>query len=661
MIAEELKIVVRAEVDSAVRNLNLAQQAAGGFDANIKKMGAALLRYAGPAVIAGTLGAAAKKSIEFAAALEKQQVAFETLLGSADKATKLFDEIKDFSASTPFQLPDLTSAAQRLLAFGTSADEVVDVMRDLGNAAQGNSATLDRLTNAYGKLQAKGRATLEELNMFTEAGVPIMAALQEQLELSKEELFEYVTAGKVGFEEVNQALQSLTRGEGQFAGMLEKQSETLAGAVSTLKDNVNLLMADMVQGLIPALKSAVVGMTEFIQKIANAKKEAQLARDLILTGSVAPEDRASAVRGVNRNFGSLFFEDFEMAMFETRDLNQAISRIADKWKIAKDLVAQVLIDQKAITQEQVEQLPFWKAAQSAMEADAEEARRRADYEEYFTEQLAERRELQAKQADAMAYINALADSRLSSEEKQLRALQEQMDHIDEIAKLFPWGSDEREAMIEMWRELKNEYDTLKAEIESNPVVIPVVLSPQTRAQAAADEARRKRGFGGGTGGSTGIGGSGRLDLSAASQYQGGFMSPGFDAASILGSGLSIGAPSMDEINQQTAERFREVQRTYESMGPELDDFTQLLNATSFEADKTVMNIRLLAKSFTDFKNETDPVVTMLREQMLDAIGELGFAMLQAATGQRSRETGLPTISTSYFPTWTASSLTLDTR
>lgn len=639
MIAEELKIVVRAEVDSAVRNLNLAQQAAGGFDANIKKMGAALLRYAGPAVIAGTLGAAAKKSIEFAAALEKQQVAFETLLGSADKATKLFDEIKDFSASTPFQLPDLTSASQRLLAFGTSADDVIDVMRDLGNAAQGNSATLDRLTNAYGKLQAKGRATLEELNMFTEAGVPIMAALQEQLELSKEELFEYVTAGKVGFEEVNQALQSLTRGEGQFAGMLEKQSETLSGIMSTFKDNVSLLGAELAQGLLPALTGVVSKMTEFLQGLRDAREDAKLFRELIDAGASTEEIVTQTTKG--RNMVSPFVG---VALGNWADSGRTfaehVKEVAKNLEISEATLTQIAFENDVIDHSLARQVDAWVEMVENQKWSAYEEKNRAEEEERLRKAAAEAAALAEDQAKAMEYINALAESRLSSEDKQLRALQEQMDHVDEIAKLFPWGSDEREAMIEMWRELKNEYDTLKAEIESNPVVIPVVLSPQTRAQAAADEARRKRGFGGGTGGASGIGGSGRLDLSAASQYTGGFMSPGFDAASILGSGLSIGAPSMDEINQQTAERFREVQRTYESMGPELDDFTMLLNATSFEADKTVMNIKLLGRQFEKFGEEIDPVVTMLREQMLDAIGDLGFAMLQAATGAEVAGDGL---------------------
>lgn len=297
MVSEELKIIIKAEAQNAVRELKSIQGSTMGIGSNLKALAGPMLRIFGPAAIAAGIGKAASASIQFAAALEKQQVAFEVLLGSADKATRLFDEIKDFSAATPFQLPDLTTGAQRLLAFGVAADDVVQTLEDLGNASQGNSATLDRLTNAYGKLLAKGKATLEELNMFTEAGVPIMQALQEQLGLTKEELFDYITKGKVGFEDVNQALQNLTRGEGQFAGMLEKQSQTLAGAFSTLKDNVQLTGAAFAEDFLPFLRESVKWLTSVFQKIREAKVELNAQRDLFdefLTGFVEIPDEASA-------------------------------------------------------------------------------------------------------------------------------------------------------------------------------------------------------------------------------------------------------------------------------------------------------------------------------------------------------------------------------
>ena len=182
MISEELKIVVRAEAANATRELQRLQGTAQKVSTNFASMAKSLIGplSATAGVVALTRGVSAfvRQGIQFSGQLEKLDVAFTTLLGSAGDANKLMKELETFSASTPFQLESLAAGAQRLIAFGTEAEDVVQTMTDLGNAAMGDQAILDRLTLAYGKLQAKGKASLEELNMFTEAGVPIMASLQ---------------------------------------------------------------------------------------------------------------------------------------------------------------------------------------------------------------------------------------------------------------------------------------------------------------------------------------------------------------------------------------------------------------------------------------------------------------------------------------------------
>ncbi|HUU99484.1 MAG TPA: tape measure protein, partial [Bacteroidales bacterium] len=199
--------------------------------------------------------------------MEKHRIAFETMLRSADKAEGLLKDIEKFSAATPFQLPNLVEGTKRLIAFGTESKDVIDKMRMLGNAAQGDQEILDRLTLAYGKLQAKGRATLEELNMFTEAGVPILQALADTLEVTTEELFDMISQGKVSFDDVDKALRSLTTGSGQFAGMIEKQSKSLLGLFSTVKDNLGMLARSFAVILLPQIKNFLERTLAVVQKI----------------------------------------------------------------------------------------------------------------------------------------------------------------------------------------------------------------------------------------------------------------------------------------------------------------------------------------------------------------------------------------------------------
>lgn len=306
-VSEELKIVIRAEARGAINELKQVQGVSNKVDTSFKSIAKSLLGALG--LTAGIVGLTRgmtgfiSKGIKFNAQLEQLDVAFTSILGSASRANELVEELKEFSTSTPFQMIDLAQGAQVLLGFGTQAKDIVATMEDLGNASLGSQEKLNRLIQAYGKLQAKGKASLEELNMFTEAGVPIMQALQEQLGLTKEELFDFVTKGKIGFEEVDAALQALTRGEGKLAGIIEGQSKTLSGVMSTLKDNVTALAASMTEDFVPSITKAASEVTALIKHILELKEIADIrgeAREGIFVDFAEPlsEQVAQAQAGI---------------------------------------------------------------------------------------------------------------------------------------------------------------------------------------------------------------------------------------------------------------------------------------------------------------------------------------------------------------------------
>ena len=259
-VTEELRILIKAEADKAVRNLKKFDKEISQTEKSMRQMGK-VAQMAGGMVL-GAFSARkifdiGKAMVQSAADIETAAASFEVLLGSADAAADIMDDIQKFSASTPFQFEELQGAAKRMLAFGTASGDVVEKLEQLGNLGQGNSQVLDRLTNAYGKVQAKGRASLEELNMFTEAGVPIMKELARQYDVTSGEMFKLIEGGKVGFAEIDAAVVALSTGTGQFAGMLQKQSETLNGMMSTLQDNIKRLGAELGQSVLPGTKTWV--------------------------------------------------------------------------------------------------------------------------------------------------------------------------------------------------------------------------------------------------------------------------------------------------------------------------------------------------------------------------------------------------------------------
>lgn len=214
-------------------------------------------------------------SLKLASDFEQTQVAFTTMLGDADKAKTLFNELRDFSASTPFEFPEIRDAGRSLLAFGVSAEDVTESLRRIGDISAGVGAPVGEIAELYGKAKVQGRLFAEDINQFQGRGIPILQNLAAVLGVSTSEVKNLVEKGKVGFPELEAAFQRMTNEGGQFAGMMEAQSQTLGGLFSTLKDNVTLLLADLGTQIVDTfdLKTKLTGAIEFLgglsEKIRN--------------------------------------------------------------------------------------------------------------------------------------------------------------------------------------------------------------------------------------------------------------------------------------------------------------------------------------------------------------------------------------------------------
>ena len=170
--------------------------------------------------------------------VQKLEVAFETMLGSKAKADALMTEAIDLAAKTPFGLQDVSNATKMLLAYGSTAENVADEIKMLGNIASGLSIPLNDMIYLYGTTRTQGRMFTQDLRQFMGRGIPLAEELAKQFGVTKDEVGALVTAGKVGFPEMQKALQSMTSEGGQFFNLMDKQSQTIAGQISNLEDAI---------------------------------------------------------------------------------------------------------------------------------------------------------------------------------------------------------------------------------------------------------------------------------------------------------------------------------------------------------------------------------------------------------------------------------------
>lgn len=176
--------------------------------------------------------------IEATGRMQQLQVALSTILQDKSKAEQLIADIVQFAAKTPFNLDDVATGAKQLLAYGSSADNVVNELSMLGDVASGLQIPIGQLIYLYGTLRTQGRAMTVDIRQFAGRGIPIYEELAKVLGVSKDQVGELVKEGKVGFKEVEQAFKNMTSEGGKFANLMESSAGTWPQRLSNIEDTL---------------------------------------------------------------------------------------------------------------------------------------------------------------------------------------------------------------------------------------------------------------------------------------------------------------------------------------------------------------------------------------------------------------------------------------
>ena len=195
---------------------------------------------------------AADKLKDFASAIatvrgeyQQLEIAFETMLGSKSQADALMAQLIDTAATTPFEMKEISESSKMLLAYGMAADEVNGTLIRLGDIAAGLSIPIKDLAFLYGTTMVQGRLYTQDLNQFLGRGIPLADELAKQFGKNKSEVKKLVEEGKIGFPEVQKAIEALTNEGSKFGGLMEAQSKTISGQMSNIEDAWEQMMNEI--------------------------------------------------------------------------------------------------------------------------------------------------------------------------------------------------------------------------------------------------------------------------------------------------------------------------------------------------------------------------------------------------------------------------------
>lgn len=258
-MANELVIVFKGNTTDALNKTNGLKSALSGFGSTATT----IFKGATLAVGALALGIGAvsipivKMGIDFNAMKETAYTAFSTILGDGQKATDLMADLQRFAASTPFEFNELADATKKLLAFGIEGENSLDILRQVGDISSAIGAPIGEIAELYGKAHVQGRLFAEDINQLTGRGIPIIQELAKQFGVTDAEVKQLVEDGKIGFDNLETAFRDLTSEGGKFSGMMEAQSQTFAGQMSTMQDNFNQLAGELAKPIFEFLKTGI--------------------------------------------------------------------------------------------------------------------------------------------------------------------------------------------------------------------------------------------------------------------------------------------------------------------------------------------------------------------------------------------------------------------
>ena len=251
----DFKIIIGADIADAKSKLkdlsnslsNLSRNtgvASGSIGASMGKI-SSLFSGLGTTLSVASFGLFIKSALQTSAQLEQTAISFEVFTGSALVAKNMLSDLKEQALKSPMQFQDITKGAQTLLGYGLTAQQVIPITKMLGDISGGNADKFQRLSLAFGQVNAAGRLMGQEARQMINAGFNPLQAISDKTGVSMAVLTKRMHDGQISVKDVGDAFTYATSEGGRFFGMADRQSQTLQGQFNKLSESTTFAMAEI--------------------------------------------------------------------------------------------------------------------------------------------------------------------------------------------------------------------------------------------------------------------------------------------------------------------------------------------------------------------------------------------------------------------------------
>lgn len=340
-MARQLKVRLGLDNSEFRQGLKQSKQELSQFASAIRNA----ISFAGGQMLVDGLKQGFKETVveglNFNDTLQQANISFKTMLKSAEAANKQVSDLWQLAEDSPLEFPELLTAAKRMIAFKFEAEDVVDMLTDIGDAASAlalGSQGVDRITLALGQMQMKGKVTGEEMRQLTEAGINAWEYLANALGKTVAETQKLSEKGLIPAKE---AIDVILLGMRQdFGGGMQELAKTYSGMMATLKDSTKEAMGAVMKPAFDELTSNILPKAiNKIKEFSAEVKEKGLKEGII---SLFPEKDAKRVSqtidGITASF-KVLLEDGSKVI---STIGEGARLIAQNWQTVSLVIGSVV-------------------------------------------------------------------------------------------------------------------------------------------------------------------------------------------------------------------------------------------------------------------------------------------------------------------------------
>jgi tape measure domain-containing protein len=252
----EIILSARDQASAAMR------EAFGGMESSSNKFLGSLLsmKTLAAGALASLGGYISKTGVDYNAMVESSTVAWNTLLGSQDKAKKMLQDISTFAKNTQFGTEDVDQMAKYMNNAGLQGKALFDTLTkvsDVAGAFDIPAESAKEMARQMSQVMQSGTAYTEDLNILGDRGVPILQALSKEMGVSVSQVKNMASNGKISSDVYMKAFNDVAN---SVKGASATQSQTFNGMISTFKDNWQILAGTLSKPLFDFMKKEMTNL-----------------------------------------------------------------------------------------------------------------------------------------------------------------------------------------------------------------------------------------------------------------------------------------------------------------------------------------------------------------------------------------------------------------